>query len=138
MRRPCGGFNDQLSRTDSSAQANLGRMYEKGLASKQDYGKALELFSQAAEQGNPFAYADLGRTYQHGFGITSDAVQAFAWYLLAAEQMTALSEEGVAEAEVVQSGMDALSKQLTPEQIATAKQRAQDWKTKNRLVVRPD
>jgi TPR repeat protein len=113
-------------------------MYKKGLGSKQDYGKALELFSKAAEHGNPFAYSDLGGMYQHGFGVMLDAVQAYAWYLLAAEHMAALSEEGATEAEVVQSGLNALDKQLTPEQIATAKRRAQDWKTKNRLVVRSD
>ncbi len=50
--------------------------------------------------------------------------------------MTALSED-VRWRRYGPVRMDELSAE-DPEQIATAKQRAQDWKIKNRLVVRPD
>lgn len=51
-----------------------------------DAEKAVELFRQAAEQGNADAQNMLGRIYRSGWGVPQDYNEAVKWYRLAAEQ----------------------------------------------------
>jgi TPR repeat protein len=100
------------------AQANLGTLYLQGTGAPQSSQMALFWFSRAAEQGNDLAFAKLGLMYAQGRGVLQDFIQAHMWYNLAAVQ----GEPRAAEAR------DALTKQMTPAQIAEAQRLAREWK----------
>ena len=51
-----------------------------------DYGKAVEYFRKAAEQGNANAQYNLGWCYRNGRGVTQDYNESVRWYRKAAEQ----------------------------------------------------
>lgn len=120
-----------------------------------DFGPALKLWHQQADQGNAQAQKDLGDCYANGWGVTRDPAQAMTWYLKAADQKNADAQgqiaqmyeagEGVkqdvaqaymwyslAAAVEVQVGAKArlkmLADKMTPEQIAEGKRLASAWK----------
>ena len=64
------------------AQNDLGKHY----GSKGDYGKAIEWFLKAAEQGNSVAQYNLGDCYLRGNGVQRDKDKALKWITKAAEQ----------------------------------------------------
>lgn len=128
-------FQLSAAQDHTQAESNLGTMYERGEGVTQDYKRATALYLKAAETANPNAYAALGSMYQRGAGVASDMQQAYSWYLLAADHMSVLDAEWP---EVVRSGLATLGKQLTPDQLASAHQSAQEWIARNRLVVTRD
>jgi len=72
---------------DSSAQFNIGLMYEEGyFGVPQDYKKAVKWYRQAAKQGHANAQLYLGLMYEEGHGVTQDYEKAVKWYRLAAKQ----------------------------------------------------
>ncbi len=62
----------------------LGFMYENGLGAPQAYDAAVELYSRAAERGDPSAQYLLGLMYDKGHGVDRDEVLAYKWLSLAA------------------------------------------------------
>jgi uncharacterized protein len=99
------------------AQADLGTLYFQGQGAPQSDQMAMFWFNQAAEQGDGLACAKLGWMYAEGQGVIRDYIQAHMWYSLAA----ARGEQSAAEAR------DALTKQMTPDQIAEAQKLAREW-----------
>lgn len=67
------------------AQDRLGRFYINGLGVETDLGKAYELLSLAAEQGNPNARANLNLIYEMSFGGGDHAEEALQITRTAAE-----------------------------------------------------
>lgn len=53
---------------------------------QKEYGKALSLFQQCAEQGDAFAQCHLGFMYQYGYGVIKDNQKGVEWYRKAAEK----------------------------------------------------
>lgn len=79
--------NDLLSEAkngDVLAQYNLGWMYDNGEGVVQNYEKAFEWYSKAANQGFAMAQYNLGLLYQNGQGVEKDDQRAFEWYRKAA------------------------------------------------------
>lgn len=98
--------------TNSQAQD-----FNTGMAAfeKQDYSAALAILGDAAIAGDPDAQFVLGRMYARGLGVLQDFVQAHRWYNVAAangQRMAPLAR-------------DAISEEMTAEQIALAQQMAQ-------------
>ncbi len=82
------------------------KMYEIGVSyyygnenKPQDYQKALELFTQTANQGLPEAQWRLGSMYAKGQGVPQNAKQAEAWFQKAAQSFLALAEKGDRDAQ---------------------------------------
>ena len=113
-------FEKAAKQGHAGAQANLGTLYLQGRGAPQSSQMALFWFSRAAEQGNALAFTKLGSMYAEGRGVLQDFTQAHMWYNLAAVQ----GEPRAAEAR------DALTKQMTPAQIAEAQRLAREWKPK--------
>ena len=65
---------------DTTAQWNLGVMYDTGEGVPQDYKEAVKWYTKAAEQGDVDAQYNLGLMYYNGEGVPKDLVQAYAWY----------------------------------------------------------
>jgi uncharacterized protein len=63
-----------------AAVVNLGQMYLDGQAVETDPHKAFELFTYAADRGEPAAYTALAWVYRAGVGVTQDYREAMAWY----------------------------------------------------------
>ena len=73
----------------------------------------------AAKQGNPQAQTLLGSLYYKASGEESpDVVRAYMWYEAAAEQGNAAAKKDLAS----------LAKELTPQQVAEAREKAQKCK----------
>ena len=77
---------------NSSAQYNLGLMYDNGQGVAQDYKTAVKWYTLAAEQGIADAQTNLGAMYQTGHGVAQDYKTAVKWYTLAAEQGNAKAQ----------------------------------------------
>ena len=92
----------------------LGMAYEAGDAVPKDLNRAKKLYERAAHTGEPNALLALGNLYTEGRGVKPDRQKAFMFYVLAADHG---STDGKHRAEE-------LEKQLTPKQIAAAKQEA--------------
>jgi TPR repeat protein len=110
-------FEKAAKQGHAGAQANLGTLYLQGTGVPQSSQMALFWFGRAAEQGNVLAFAKLGSMYAEGRGVLQDFTQAHMWYNLAAVQ----GDPRAAEAR------DALTKQMTPAQIAEAQRLAREW-----------
>ena len=76
----------------SSAQFNLGFMYENGKGVAKNYKIALKWYRLAAEQGDADALTNLGNMYHNGYGVPQDDKTAVKWWKLAAEQGDAKSQ----------------------------------------------
>lgn len=151
----------QAEQGNAKAQYAVGRMYEDGYGVAQDYTEAAKWYRMSAEQGDPHAqhalsvmyavgwgvpadaresamwvrkaaiqgyyYAenDLGSKYANGRGVPKDYVLAYMWFDLGAT--TAPSSV----AGVIAKSRDEVAKQMTPEQIARAKELANQCRTSN-------
>jgi uncharacterized protein len=110
---------------DARAQYVIGTMYRDGSGVPKDLTRALELLLQAAEQNHGWAQYTVGLMYDLGEGIQRDRVEAYKWLALAM-----VEREGEDPALVPTAGdvLEKVRSKLTPEEIATAKQRVLDWK----------
>jgi TPR repeat protein len=63
-----------------AAVFNVGVHYDKGRGVEQDYGKALEYYTLAAEKGVPVAFFAIGDFYYLGKGVEADTDKAAEYY----------------------------------------------------------
>ncbi|MGR5501972.1 hypothetical protein ACQKP3_14670 [Vibrio sp. DNB22_10_4] len=71
---------------NSSAQNNLGLMYEYGIGTEVDTVKAYELYTKSANQNNVYGQYNLGWAYYEGSGTEQNLSAAFHWLSKAADQ----------------------------------------------------
>ncbi|KAF9132101.1 hypothetical protein BGW39_000820 [Mortierella sp. 14UC] len=71
---------------DMATQVTLGDKYRDGKGVKQDYKAAMDLYMEAAEQGNAAGQHAVGYLYDQGLGVAQDDEVALDWYLKAARQ----------------------------------------------------
>jgi TPR repeat protein len=100
-----------------AAQLALGLIYDEGRGVPQNDWQAEKWYRLAAEKGDPTAQMNLGLLYSQGRGISRDYVQAYIWLSLA-------SATGHANAA---KQRDAISAQMTGEQLAEAEKLASAW-----------
>ncbi|WP_275284986.1 tetratricopeptide repeat protein [Thiospirillum jenense] len=118
-------FRKAADQGDAKAQLNFGVKYFEGRGIKQDYAEALRWFRKAADQGFAQAQSNLGVMYAEGQGVTQDDAEALKWFKLAEAAGNTDATKACAE----------LSKLMTPEQIATAQQRATEWMQKRQATA---
>ncbi|MEX2525693.1 MAG: SPOR domain-containing protein, partial [Gammaproteobacteria bacterium] len=78
------------------AQYSLAVMHAFGRGLEQDYGRALDWFHKAAEQGVAQAQYNLGVFYENGHGVERDTTEAAYWYERAAAQGLTQAEDRLA------------------------------------------
>ncbi|MBR2672808.1 MAG: SEL1-like repeat protein [Oscillospiraceae bacterium] len=61
-------------------QFELAQHYFKGTGTKQDYARALEWYTKAAEQGHAGAMFKVGQCFYKGLGTDEDRAEALKWY----------------------------------------------------------
>jgi TPR repeat protein len=101
----------------AEAQFNLAVFTENGWGVEMDSLAAAKLYRQAADQGFLQAQLTLAKNYQHARGVELDLVESYKWY--------AVAEQGGDD--TAQIGLDEIAAELSPEQVAEAKQRAEQW-----------
>ncbi len=101
-------------------------MYRFGHGVKQDYKKAIEWFTKAAEQGYPIAHRGLGFLHLVGWGVPKDNEKAYAWFTISVAN-------GFADAK---KSMSSVAKEMTPDQIAKAEALAKEMIKKNPKLIR--
>jgi hypothetical protein len=74
----------------------------------------------AAEHNYAEAQANLGAMYSRGKGVPEDLVRAHMWFTLA-------SAQGSLDA---QKGLDSITREMTPDQIAEAQRLVKEWRPK--------
>jgi TPR repeat protein len=79
--------------------------------------EAAKWYRLAADQGFLQAQITLAKNFQYGRGVDRDLVEAYKWYTVA--------EQGGDD--TAQIGLDEIAAELSPEQLAEAKQRAGLW-----------
>jgi len=65
---------------NTTAQVNVGEIYEKGLGVIPDYELARLWYEKAAAKKNARAQINLGYLYEKGLGVKKDLVKALNWY----------------------------------------------------------
>lgn len=65
---------------------HLGRLYNFGYGTDQDYSEAFKWFEKAALSGNGYAQYSLGSLYYYGNGVAQNHEKAFEYYKLSADQ----------------------------------------------------
>jgi hypothetical protein len=78
----------------TNANDYIGYMYDAGLGVPQNYSKALEFYTLAADKGNAYSQDSLGFLYENGKGVTQNYAKAVELYTLASDKgnITALSD----------------------------------------------
>lgn len=144
-------FEEGANAGDSAAQMNFGYLYDQGLGVAQDRAQAAAWYRKAAESGLAQAQYNLADLYVRGEGAPRDDGEAFAWFQKAAQQghtgarimLGSMYSAGRGTRKNPQAAYEwissaalqgdsrgiatlkALEHQLTPEQLATSKVRAQ-------------
>ena len=83
-----------------------------------DHQTAFRLWKRSAEQGDVAAQAKVGTSYLEGTGVPRNYVDAYAWLNIAAAQGGAWFLQSAPVA--IRNHMDAITKLMTPAQIAEA------------------
>ena len=104
------------------AQFNLGLMYYKGRAVRQDYTEAVKWWRLSAEKGFAEALNNLGMMYGNGDGVEQDYGPAHKWFDIAASR----HPPGRKLRNSVRD-RDFLAKKMTAAQIAEAQRLAGEW-----------
>ena len=79
-------LSDTLDGLSADSQYNLGLLYYKGKGVPQDYVKAAEWFTRAANQGIVNAQVFIAEMYYNGRGVPQNYFETFKWYQKAANQ----------------------------------------------------
>jgi uncharacterized protein len=99
------------------AQVELARMYREGHGVEQDFAKSFLWSVKAAEAGDVGAQLQVADYLAFGHGVNRDPVEAYKWYEISLLYWGSLAV----------NARDMVAESMSPDQIATAKQRAQTW-----------
>jgi hypothetical protein len=122
----------------AEAQSNLGVMYDYGQGAPQDDAQSVAWTRRAVDQGLAEAMYNLGDKYRYGQGVPQDYVEAYKWLTLAASRASAGKQKEVLAAngqyvpvfgskKDYADARDIVAKSMTPQQLADARQRANEW-----------
>jgi TPR repeat protein len=110
----------------TEAQYELGKMYKFAMGGiAQDYKKAFEWYSKAAEQGYDWGQYAVGWAYYDGTGVPQDYVMAHMFCNLAAASGSGMGAGVGARCRGV------VAKKMTPSQIQEAQRLAREWMQKH-------
>ncbi|MEI2298102.1 peptidoglycan-binding protein [Ensifer sp. MJa1] len=103
---------------NASAMHNLAVLLASGRDGAPDFAKATKWFAKAAELGIRDSQFNLAVLYARGNGVPQDLTESYKWFAAAAK-------EGDTDAAAKR---DEVAKAMKPEQLESAKQKAEAWK----------
>jgi len=98
---------------DLEGLTNLASMYLQGRGVQRDTAQAFQLFAKAAGRGYAVAQNNLALMYANGEAVKRDYIRAYAWLDIAAAEVPKAAQV-----------RDALAREMTPAQLAQARQLA--------------
>lgn len=101
----------------AEAQFNLAVFTENGWGVAMDSLEAAKWYRLSADQGFLQAQSTLAKNYQHGRGVDKDLAEAYKWFAIAQQHGD----------DTAQVGMDEIAAELSPEELAVARERATQW-----------
>jgi anti-anti-sigma factor len=81
-----GSYRAAAEGGDAAAQYALGKCYELGKDTEQDFAQAIAWYRKASEQGHAEAQNALANAYAYGVQVSQDYDEAVKWYCKAADQ----------------------------------------------------
>jgi uncharacterized protein len=96
-------------------------LYDNGTGVQQDYAKAVEWYTKAAEQGMPRAQFNLGSMYAGGQGVPVNFAEAYYWLALAADIWSGARQQDAVNAR------DMVAARLSASDLSSAQERAKKW-----------
>jgi TPR repeat protein len=106
----------------------IANLYEKGVGVAKDAEQALAWMKRSAEGGYVVAEFSIGDMYASGKGLPKDPVLGYMWLDLASKHATQTDIVDATVGAFARAGRDLWAAEMTPEQIADAKQRVSEWK----------
>ena len=103
---------------DPRALPDLASMYDYGTGVPQDRKRAAELYLRAAKLGMPAAMFNIASMLETDEGVAQDKIEAYKFYLLARD---------LGFAPFAQKALEELGKMMSPEQVAAAESRADNF-----------
>ena len=110
----------------ANAQYYLGVLYDFQKGVPQEFAMAREWYEKAAAQGHAGAQNNLGGPYEFGHGVKRNDVLAYMYSIAAAHPADDEWRDLAAE------NRDEIADHMTPAQVADAKKRAGEWKSKGK------
>ncbi len=83
---PADSYRSAAQGDDAAAQYCLGKCYEIGNGTQQDFCQAVAWYQKASEQGHAEAQNALANAYAYGVQVPQDYDEAVRWYSKAADQ----------------------------------------------------
>ena len=96
---------------DLEGLTNLASMYLQGRGVERDTAQAFQLFAKAAGRGYAVAQNNLALMYANGEAVKRDYIRAYAWLDIASAEVPKAAEV-----------RDAIAREMTPAQLAQARQ----------------
>ena len=110
-----------VPRGSPRALGRLGFQYENGFGVPQNYIAAVDLYQNAAEQGDVFAHCRLGLSYDKGHGVPTDFILAYKWLDLATARASRRDRD------FYQRLRDAVAQKMSLNQVAEGQRLALIW-----------
>jgi uncharacterized protein len=116
-------FKTAAEQGDPKAEYYVGFLYYRGYGVTKDFAEAAKWFGKAAAKGDSLAQYYAGKMNEKGEGAEKNLVQAHAWFSLSAKNAPSARDAAYTREEIGK-----LERKMNPEQIASAKQLASQWK----------
>ena len=111
----------RAERGNSSAQYNLGVLYDNGRGVRKDYKEAVKWYRKSAEQGHDLAQYYLGEMYYRGQGVRKNKSMAHMYWNIAA----------VSGYKIAIKERDRIEGVMSDSQIEKAQDLAREWMRKH-------
>ncbi len=118
-------FHDLAENGHSESAFLLGKMYDFGEGTFQNYYKSAYWYLTAAERGYGEAQYIIAGRYEDGLGVKKDRVMSHMWYTIAS-QNPGTSMKGKRWC-TIKTSANKFAEYLTPEQIQNAEALAKNW-----------
>jgi TPR repeat protein len=116
-------FQPLAEQGDTKSQYFVGFLYHRGYGVPVNNVEAAKWFLKAAEKGDSLSQYYLGKMAEAGEGIPKDLTVAHMWLSLSAKDAPNVRDAAYTREDVLK-----LERKMSAEQIAKAKQMAQQWK----------
>ena len=116
-------FKPAAEQGDPRAEYFVGFLYYRGYGVQKDFAEAAKWFGKAAAKGDSRSQYYVAKMNEKGEGAEKSLVQAHMWFTLSAK-----NAPNARDAAYTREEIEKLERKMNPEQIASAKQLASQWK----------
>jgi hypothetical protein len=123
---------------DTGVAVNVAGMYEFGSKPMpQDYAKAADWYTLAAEHGDPYAQYKMGRAYTRGLGVPIDRVQAYKWLTIGMQSLSNAKEDaktGKVSRMELETGLNDIVGAMSQEEVTKASQLVRQYNEQHHIA----